>query len=481
MGHERREQPYSNPDHLRLTLEQLGPTFVKLGQILSTRPDLLPEPYRQELTKLQDSAPPVPGEVIAELVERELGGAPSTVFASFDLAPLASASLGQAHAATLNDGTDVVVKVRRPHVVEQVEEDLEVLRNLAARASRRWEAAADYDLVGIADEFGDTLRAELDYLHEARNAERFAANFAGSDTIRIPRIYWDTTTSRVLTIERVTGIKVNDLPALDAAGIDRQALARNAVDATAKMIFEDGFFHADPHPGNLFIEPDGRIGLIDFGMAGEVDDRVREQLATLLIALARQDPRRIASAVSDVASGRRAVNVSALTTDLAPITQRYTGRALGDIPVGKVLQDVMAVVRRHHLQLHRELALLLKMLVMAEGLGVELDPEFQFAEVIDPYARRLVADRFTPARVAREMRRAGADVLDVVTELPVQLARLRDVLDAGGPEVHLRADEFEPFVARLETVGRRLAVAVIAAAAIRTAGDVVSARRRRRR
>ena len=481
LGHERREQPYSNPDHLRLALEQLGPSFVKLGQILSTRPDLLPEPYRQELAKLQDSAPPVPAPVIAELVERELAGPPSQIFATFDLEPLASASLGQAHAATLHDGTEVVVKVRRPHVVEQVEQDLEVLRNLAARASRRWEAAADYDLVGIAEEFADTLRAELDYLHEARNAERFAANFAASPTIRIPRIYWDTTTSRVLTIERIRGIKINDVHALDAAGIDRRVLADSAARAVAKMIFEDGFFHADPHPGNLFVEPDGRIGLIDFGMAGEIDERLREQLAALLIALAGQNPRRVASAVADLSSTRGTINVSALTADLAPILQRYTGRALGNIPVAALIHDVLAVVRQHHLKLQRELALQLKMLVMAEGLGAELDPEFQLAEIIGPYARRLVAGRYSIDALARRFGQAGVDVLDFAAELPDQLRRLRDVLDAGGPEVHLRAAELEPFVGRLEATGHRLGAALIIAALVRSIGDVMVADPRHRR
>jgi ubiquinone biosynthesis protein len=481
IGHESREEPYSNPEHLRLALEQLGPTYIKLGQILSTRPDLLPAPYRSELAKLQDSAPPVPGPVIADLIERELGDVPSQVFASFDLEPLASASLGQAHAATLHDGTDVVVKVRRPRIVEQVEQDLEVLRNLAIRADRRWEAAADYDLVGIAEEFADTLRAEVDYVHEGRNAERFAANFAASQTIRIPQIYWDTTTSRVLTIERISGIKVNDLAALDAAGIERRVLADNAAQAIAKMIFEDGFFHADPHPGNLFVQSDGRIGLIDFGMVGEVDEALREALSRLLIALAGRDPRRVALAVIELTSSRTTVNISALATDLAPILERYTERALVDVPVGALIQDVLAVVRQHHLRLPRGLALLSKMLVMAEGLGTELDPQFQLSQVIGPYARRLVASRYSPEGIVRQLRRAGVDVLDVVAELPVQLRRMRDMLDAGGPEVHLRTAELEPFIDRLEATGRQLQAALLTAAVIRTIGDIVIADPRRRR
>ncbi|KDE97144.1 ABC-1 domain-containing protein [uncultured Mycobacterium sp.] len=480
MGHERREEPYSNPEHLRLALEQLGPTFVKLGQVLSTRADLLPEPYRRELARLQDAAPAVPGPVITDIVERELGAPPSAIFTSFGLQPLASASLGQAHAAVLADGTEVVVKVRRPDVVEQVEQDLEILRNMATRASHRWEAAADYDVIGIAEEFANTLRAELDYLHEGRSAERFATNFAGDENVHIPRIYWDTTTSRVLTLERIRGIKVSDLQALDAAGIDRPALAVRAARAVAKMIFEDGFFHADPHPGNLFIELDGRIGLIDFGMVGEIDQQLREKLGTLLIALARQNPRRVASTLADVSSVRGAIDLSALTTDLTPIIEPYEKEALGEIPVGTLIQDTLTVIRHYHLQLPRQLALLVKMLAMTEGLGVQLDPQFRLAQVITPYAKRLISQRYTPAAVAHRLTQAGADALDAVEELPDQLRRLQSVLDSGGPELHLKAAELDPVVDRLEATGQRLVVAIVTAAAVRTIGELAAARSDRR-
>ncbi|MGW4018313.1 MULTISPECIES: AarF/ABC1/UbiB kinase family protein [Rhodococcus] len=474
LGHDRREQPYSSPEHLRLALEQLGPTFVKLGQVLSTRQDLLPESYRGELATLQDAAPPVPASTIVELVEHELGDSVSRIFASFDVHPLASASLGQAHAATLRDGTEVVVKVRRPDVVEQVEQDLEILRNLAARAGRRWEAAADYDLPGIAEEFGRTLRAELDYLEEGRNAERFAVNFAGDDGIHIPRIYWDTTTSRVLTLERIRGIKISDVLALDAAGVDRPALATRSAEIAAKMIFEDGFFHADPHPGNLFVEPGGRIGLIDFGMVGRLDPQLREHLGTLLIGLARRNPRRMAAALVEIASAPGTVDVAALSADLAPLIDRYAERTLGEIPVGALIRDIVTVLRRHHLPLPRQLALLLKMLVMTEGLGVQIDPDFQLAQVIGPYAQQLVADRYSPTALARRLTAAGAAVLDLIPELPLQLQRLQDMLEAGGPEVHLRAAELDTLVGRLEATGHRLAVAMLVASALRGLGNAAA-------
>ena len=247
-----RSENLSTAQHVRLALEELGPTFVKLGQVLSTRPELLPPAYVTELALLQDSLSPVPEPVIRQVLEAELGGPLESLFAAFDLTPLASASIGQAHAATLLDGTDVVVKVRRPGAVEQIEVDLEILQNLAAQADRRWVEAADYDLPGLAEEFARTLRGELDYLAEGRNAERFAENFAGDPGVRIPRVFWETTTTRVLTVERLGGYKISDLDALDAAGIDRPALAAHATQVVAQMIFDDGFFHANPHPGNMF-------------------------------------------------------------------------------------------------------------------------------------------------------------------------------------------------------------------------------------
>ncbi|HYP46516.1 MAG TPA: AarF/UbiB family protein [Propionibacteriaceae bacterium] len=475
-----RGRAISTAEHLRLALEDLGPTFVKLGQVLSTRSDLLPPAYLTQLARLQDSLTPVPAPVIRETVEQELGASLEDIFTSFDLTPLASASIGQAHAATLTDGTEVVVKVRRPGTVEQVEEDLEILHNFAAQASRRWVEAKDYDLPGLADEFARTLRAELDYLAEARNAERFAENFAGNDLVHIPRVYWETTTSRVLTLERIRGVKVSDLVGLEASGIDRPALATRAAEVAGQMIFDDGFFHADPHPGNLFIEPDGRIGLIDFGMVGVVDAELRERLGVLLIAFARKDPHRIAVALSRVAQPAGEINMKALTGDMVPIIELYDGKPLGEAPIGRLIREMLSVLRRRHLQLPREISLLLKMVLMTEGMGVALDPDFQLSEVVGPYAQRLVANRYSAAAMMRHLGNAGVDALDLAGNLPIQLRRFQAMLDAGGPEVHLRAHELEPLVTRMETMVQRIVLGVVAAAAIRGVGDLVTATSERR-
>ena len=479
LGHERREQPYTTPDHLRLALEELGPTFIKLGQILSTRSDILPPDYLQELAKLQDAAPSVPGATIRELIRQELGANPEELFAEFESEPLASASIGQAHTATLQDGTPVVVKVRRPDVVAKIEEDLEILQNLATQASRRWDAAADYNLTGIAAEFAQTLRAELDYLQEGHNAERFAENFASDPDVHIPRVFWATTTSRVLTLERIIGMKVNDLDALDRASIDRQALAKRAAGVAVKMVFEDGFFHADPHPGNLFIEPDGRIGLIDFGMVGQVDEKLRGQLGVLLTALIRNDADRVGAALLDLSVTKQSVDRNQLRSDLTEFISLYKDRQLDQISIGPLITQLLALLREYHLQLPREMAMLLKTLLMDEGMGVQLDPQFNLGEILKPYAQQLALDRFSPHAFAKRLAKAGFASAELAIELPEKLRQLFELIDTAGVEVHLRAAELEPLVGRIERIGNRLVAGMIAAAFIKGVGELTTGDRKR--
>ena len=472
MAHERAlrgrkpREEQTPPENLRLALEELGPTFIKLGQVLSTRADLLPPEYRTALAKLQDAAPAIPTDVVQEILTVELHTSTSDAVVGFDAIPLACASVGQAHLATLQDGTEVVVKVRRPNVVEEMNQDLEIIQNFAARASRHSKAAARYDLGGLADEFVTTLRAQLDYLQEARNAEQFAANFAGDSSVQIPRVYSDLTTSRVITLERLKGMKVTDIAALDEAGLDRHDLAQRAARIVAKMVFEDGFFHADPHPGNFFIEPDGRVGIVDFGMVGTLDDALREQLSRLLIGFVRQDPDRLADALLALDSSAEPVERARLREDLAALLARYAGRSIGEISLRTALGDVLVIVRRHGFRLPRELALLLTVLLVAEGLVAVLDPDFRFAEALAPYARRQLIAQVTPAAVRQRVEQFGADLAELTVDFPGRLDRLLKSVESGGLEVRLRADEFESMLARTERIGNRIAAAVLAAATI---------------
>ncbi|HZA04229.1 MAG TPA: AarF/UbiB family protein, partial [Propionibacteriaceae bacterium] len=348
-GQERRRQPYSTPEHLRRALEELGPTFIKLGQLLSTRSDIVPASYLNELARLQDRAPAIPLPTVESLIEQELGAPPDDIFARFEAVPLACASIGQAHLATLEDGTEVVVKVRRPNIHAIVETDLDILQNLANQANRRWAVAANYNLPGLVAEFSVSLRRELDYMTEGRNAERFAENFADSSDVHIPRVFWATTTSRVLTLERIRGIKVNDIDGLVQARVNRRTLATKAARVAVRMVFEHGFFHADPHPGNLFIEPDGRIGLIDFGMVGEIDAGLRHQLAALLAALTSHDVERLAKALLDLSVVKRPIDRGQFRNDLILFTSLYRGRRLGEVNVAKLASSLLALLRKYRL------------------------------------------------------------------------------------------------------------------------------------
>lgn len=466
LKHPRRAQPYTRPEHVRMALEELGATFIKLGQILSTRSDLLPPAYLTEFAKLQDAAPTIPLEAVQETIRAELGRPIEALFSTFDPTPLAAASIGQAHAAALLDGTEVVVKIRRPGVVAQVEEDLEILHYLALIANRRSRLASQYDLVGLAQEFAETLRAELDYIREGHNAERFAANFAGDETVHIPRIFWEVSTTRVLTLERIHGIKINDLATLEAAGIDRAVVAERAARIILKMVFEDGFFHADPHPGNFFIEAGGRVGLIDFGMVGTIDERTQEHLVKLLLAVTSQDADRLVDAFLELGVSQQQVERSPLGRDLVSLVSRYDEQSLGDIQLGPLLQEMLTIVRRYHLRLPANLALLVKTIGMNEGLGTQLDPEFRLTSVLAPYAQRLMLRQFSPFFWTRRLSQAGMDAVWLGTELPQQLRRLLGELERGNLNVGMRPTDIEPVMRRFERLVNRLVVAMIAAAFI---------------
>lgn len=470
----RSQKGQTRPEHFRAALEELGTTFIKLGQILSTRADLLPPDYLSELAKLQDNALPVPFEEIREVLLAEFGQPPENIFLHFEHEPLASASIGQAHVALLPDGTEVVVKIRRPGVVEQVNEDLEILKELAATASRHWEFADQYDLVGLVEEFSQTLRSELDYVREGHSAERFAASFADDSSIHIPLVFWETTTSRVLTLERIRGVKINDLAGLDAQGTDRRWLANYATNVVLKMVCEDGFFHADPHPGNFFIEQSGAIGLIDFGMVGALDERTQERLADLLIAISHQEADRLVDVFLDLGVTRKRIDRALLRRDVEHLLETYWGLPLGELKVTALLNDVFAVMRQHRLHLPTNLALLLKTVIMIEGLGVNLDPDFHFTTTLEPYSEQLVLRQYSPLRWVRGLGRAGLDFARLGAEMPQQLRRIMSAAESGNFQIGMHPEGFDPIINRLERISNRIVLGVIAAAFINGLAVLVS-------
>jgi ubiquinone biosynthesis protein len=465
----------ARPERLRLALEELGPTFIKLGQILSTRVDLLPAEYIDELTKLQDAAPSLPAETVHAILSEELGPAAEAKFASFDDAPLAAASIGQTHAATLRDGTGVVVKVRRPGVVERIDQDIAVLEDLATVAVRRWPLAQDYDVGELVEEYAEGLRQETDYLREARNAQRFADDFRSDSTIHIPRVFNELSTVRVLTMERISGHKLVELARRDAGEIDRHQVATRLTQMVLAMIFRHGFFHADPHPGNFFVEPDGRIGVVDFGLVGSLDARARDRLAWALIAFASVDPDRQVDALIDLGVVRRRIDRASLRRDMERLFTRYYGSSVGDIAVAAMIEDLVSVMRRHHLQLPSNFALLLKTIVMHEGLAVQLDPGFNLATVMTPYARQLIRYQLSPARRARRFGEAGLDAMRLSEQFAQQAGRILGTVERGDLEMVMRPAGFESVIQPVQRAIKQVSLSVLSMTVVLTLAILLAA------
>ena len=392
-----RKEPCDRHQHLRMLFEDLGATYIKIGQILSARADLLDERYRSELAQLQDAAPLEQSWNALGEVERQLARPAHAVFAEFGETPIAAASIGQAYRAQLCDGTEVVVKVRRPGVVEHVETDLLILSQLAHHLDRYSRRAQRIGLAALVDEFGSMLRRELNYTVEATNAARFARNLADTAAVEVPKIYDQMSTASVLTLDLVRGARVDDLDALQAAGVSPQDVAARVTDLYLNMVFNDGFFHADPHPGNLLVDDTGRIGLIDFGMVGELTPQLRQTLAGLLTAMVSNDIDGVVDHFIQLGIAAKRADRAALTRDLESLMRRYVEQPLGTLKFGAMLQDHLNVARVHRLRLPPELALLTKTLVMCEGLAARLDPDFQMLTAFTVWLPKLAPAPDHPA------------------------------------------------------------------------------------
>lgn len=448
---------------VRAAMEELGPTFIKLGQLLSTRPDFVPADIIQELSRLQDSVPPVPPEDIAAEVEREIGRPLDQVFSRFDPEPLGAASIGQVHRATLHDGADVVVKVRRPGIEETVDIDLDILATLAEMADARWPSTRGA-FTEIVREFARTLRREMDFRLEAANTERFRRLFADDGRVLIPSTYPELTTSRLLVMEHVDGVKINDLDGLRALGVDTARLARLGAEVFLRQVLIDGMFHGDPHPGNLFVLPDGRLGVIDFGIVGRLDRRTIDSVTDLFIGVTRRDVPRIVDGLTALGAVDDGGDAAALKRDVADLLDRHHGKRLKDLALGDIVNEVLQVAHLHELRLPPDLLLLGKALVTIEGLGQQLDPEFNALEVAEPFALELIRRRLHPAAVAGRMARDAGDVLETLGGLPEKLQRTLNRLNRGEVRVRVQLDALERAVHRLERGHNRVAMAVVFAA-----------------
>ncbi|MCL5025612.1 MAG: AarF/ABC1/UbiB kinase family protein [Chloroflexi bacterium] len=464
--------PHTQAEHLRMALGELGGAFIKLGQVLSTRADLLPPEYIAELSKLQDAAPPVPFEQVRQTIYEELGEWPENVFGAFDPEPAASASIGQAHSARLKDGREVIVKVRRPGIEAQVEQDLEILRGVSEWAEANTPIGEYYNLADLVDEFAYTLRNELDYNLEGRNADRFRQNFADDEGIYVPHVHWRFTTSKVLTLERVGGIKVSDAEALDRAGIDRHGVAENSVRLMLLEVFEFGFFHADPHPGNFFVRPDGSIALIDFGMVGRVDKRMQEALLRIGLAAVRLDAEALADELYllGVAGGR--AKRLALQRDLSHLLGRYAEGSIKDLAASEATGEVMSIALHHKLQLPSELVMLFRVISVSESIGARLDPNFRLFAFATPYLRDFWQERRSPQATASRFFRAATDATELSLELPRRASRLLTELERGEVGIRVNIEDVHELTRQLHRAVNRLALSLLFAALVVVLGMI---------
>ncbi|HEX6989373.1 MAG TPA: AarF/ABC1/UbiB kinase family protein [Bacillota bacterium] len=469
------EDPRALGVRLRRVLEDLGPTFVKLGQVLSTRADLLPPGIVRELSRLQDQVPPFPFEQVVAEIRRELGEAPERVFAHLDPEPLAAASIGQVHAARLHDGTDVVVKVQRPGARGVIEADLEVLRGLADLAERRSPWAGLYPFRELADEVARTLLAELDYEREAENAERLGDLLHGHAHLRLPRVYARWTTRRLLVLERLHGTKLSEVLDDPSATVDRRALARRVAAGSLEQILVHGFFHADPHPGNLLLLPDGRIGLLDFGIVGTLSEADRARLRRLVLAILRRDAEAATVAALALVRIPPDADVDALQRDLDEARRRIVRRSLRDVDLGEVVGTGFDILRRHRVRVPVNLSLVGKTLITLEGVVSRLDPDVSVVELAEPVGRALLRRQLRPGAVLRQLRELTDVYGGPLLELPGLLRELLADARAGRPLVRLSLGEVEDLRRALSRLANRLAFSVLLLAMSILLGSVMVA------
>ncbi len=453
------------PQRVRQALEELGPMFVKLGQMLATRVDLLPPNWINELEKLHSKVPPVAFDALLPELERALGRSPFDVFPDLEIAAFGSASIAQVHRARLADGTRVVLKIRRPGIRPKIEADLRILAHIAALIEAEMPEARRYRPTEIVAEFARSLERELDFAMEARNVERIAKNFEGDPFIVIPRIFPEWTSESLNVQEHVDAIRGTDAAKVTAAGLDRRLLAQRGAAAVLKMILVDGFFHADPHPGNVFYLPGNRIAMIDFGMVGRLSPQRRNQVVDLLAGFARMDEEAMLDVLLDWAD-EAAIDESKLGLALSDLAFDYEGAALKTIHIGTLIRQFATILRDHSILMPADLTLMFKALITMEGLGRQFDPDFRIIEHLTPLLERVIADRHRPGAILKRGQNALNQFLNSVTSVPRDLARLLRDARRGKTRIDLDLKRLDHFGRQLDRTIDRATMGILTASLV---------------
>lgn len=457
---------HSRPERLRMGLEELGPTFIKLGQLLSTRPDFIPPEYVNELSKLQDDVPPFSYADVEEIFLAETGKKPTEVFYRFDETPIAAASIGQVHRATLIEGQDVVVKVQRPNIDQIIAVDLEILDYLASLMEMYLSELQGHRPTSIVEEFARTISSEIDYTVEIANVQRFSRQFEGNETIRVPKVYREVSTERILTMENMKGIKASRIDSLREQGADLSLVAERGTNLIMEQIFVHGFFHADPHPGNIFILPEDVVCFIDFGMMGRLNRRDREDFTDLLFFIISRNERKVTDTVLKLTYQYDEVDRDALSRDLTEMLDLYLYLPLKELEAGKILQSLLDLVFRHNLYFKPNLYLMMKAISTVEGVGQMLDPELELIRLAEPFMRKVRADRMRIGRLAAETRLATADYLDLFRALPDELRSILKQVRQGRMKIEFEHLGLEKLRSALDQSSNRISFAIVLAALI---------------
>jgi ubiquinone biosynthesis protein len=451
----------SRAQRVRLLLEDLGPTFIKFGQLLSTRPDLLPRDILNELTCLQDSVPSFPYALVEEIIEQQLGKPVGEAFQSLEEKPLAAASIGQVHRACLHSGEDVVIKVRRPQIVAQMQTDLEILVDMAKFADRRTPWGKVYNFEDVVLELQRSVHDELDYLIEAEHAEQFRSNLANRDDVIIPKIYWDYTTESVLTMQMVDGIKLSHAAKLRKAGHDPANIVIRLVDIMFAQIFHHGLFHADPHPGNLAVAQDGRIIFMDFGIVGKLKGERKQQFILFLLGMISQSPRQLVRSLSKMGVLTRRIDRRELRRDAERLMDKYLDVPLHRLNLGKAVSEIFALAYEYNIRIPSEFTLLGKTIMTLEGVIEDLDKDLKLVELLRPYAGRLVRERFTLDALKDSASDQFFETSDLLLSIPARLNDMLDRVDTEGIPVQINFPDLDTSFLHLDRLANRISFSIV--------------------
>jgi ubiquinone biosynthesis protein len=456
----------SRAERVRMAFEELGPTYVKLGQILSTRPDLIPVDFTQELSKLQDKVPPFSFDAVKMTIEEEFGKPLKELFAFINETPFASASIGQVHSAKLEDGEMVAVKVQRPGIKKIIEVDLEIMLHMATLVERNIKEMALYRPVKIVEEFARTLEREIDYTIEAGSMERFERYFLDDPNVYIPKVYREMSTDRVLTMELVDGIKVSESDKLESAELDLKKITARGADFYLKQVFVFGFFHADPHPGNIFILPENIICLIDFGMTGAVNRETREDFVDLIDGVIHRNEAKVTQVLLKLTHWEEEPHVKELERDVSDFMGQHLHKPLKDIEIGKLLNNLLELVSRHRLMIAPDIFLMMKTLTMMEGVALALDPDFDMIARAEPFIKRIKLARFHPGRIADDMLQLGSQLLVFGRQFPKDILEITRLMRQQKLSLKMEHKGFETMLSTHDRISNRISFSIIIAALI---------------